>query len=460
MMSDILFASLNCRSLSSFSKQGMISNFCLQFDIDFIFLQETNVGSISLAKKIEMFFGAKAFWSFSSHRFTGAAILFFSSDVSYGKFEYDLDGRLIFVDVDIRGLKLRLVNIYAPTISADRKTFLHSLYTNFNTSRQLILGGDFNCIMNSKLDNMSTTWHSNSVHCRLDRFYISKSLLTSVRDCSIHPTPSTISDHDLICIKLVPENSIQLGHGYWKCNNSIFSDVNFINAFNVFWCKRMSGFVLTLDSWDKSEIKDFIVAFSKRKSRVSKSVINSLKRRYSLLQKTSLSCSSPQDYSDQINVIREQISVLHNKELCGVIIRSKCEFLKDSEKPSKYHFIRERKRSEKKVINKLVLDGKSLEDNASTMNAFRDFYLKLSSDEEIHLELMNDFLSDLPHLTSFEADQCDGPIELEEILSALKSMHNNKSPGSDGLSKEFYLSFSELFLPLLKSLYSLIFDVG
>jgi hypothetical protein len=124
-------------------------------------------------------------------------------------------------------------------------------------------------------------------------------------------TPSTVSDHDLIILKIVSENSISLGRGYWKCNNSIFSDTNFVKAFSDFWLKKMVGFVLTLESWDvlKSEIKDFIIAFSKKKTKISKGVINSLKRRYYLLQKSSLSSSNPQDYSDQINVIREQISI-------------------------------------------------------------------------------------------------------------------------------------------------------
>jgi hypothetical protein len=67
---------------------------------------------------------------------------------------------------------------------------------------------------------------------------------------------------------------------------------------------------------------------------------------------------------------------------------------------------------------------------------------------------MNDFLSDLPQLTNFDAQQCDGPIQSEEIRSALKGMQDNKSPGSDGLSKEFYFTFFDIISPLLVSLYS------
>ena len=34
-----------------------------------------------------------------------------------------------------------------------------------------------------------------------------------------------------------------------------------------------------------------------------------------------------------------------------------------------------------------------------------------------------------------------GPISLSEILKALKSMQNGKSPGNDSLPKEFYVHF-------------------
>ena len=40
-----------------------------------------------------------------------------------------------------------------------------------------------------------------------------------------------------------------------------------------------------------------------------------------------------------------------------------------------------------------------------------------------------------------ESKLCDGEIGLQEISSALNTMVNNKSPGNDGLPKEFYLAF-------------------
>ena len=49
----------------------------------------------------------------------------------------------------------------------------------------------------------------------------------------------------------------------------------------------------------------------------------------------------------------------------------------------------------------------------------------------------------MPCLSKEKQDSCEGVITEKELFQALKSMQNNKSPGNDGLSKEFYENFSE-----------------
>ena len=46
-----------------------------------------------------------------------------------------------------------------------------------------------------------------------------------------------------------------------------------------------------------------------------------------------------------------------------------------------------------------------------------------------------------PVLSKEQQDSCKGEITEKELLKALKSMENDKSPGNDGLSKEFYETF-------------------
>ena len=44
-----------------------------------------------------------------------------------------------------------------------------------------------------------------------------------------------------------------------------------------------------------------------------------------------------------------------------------------------------------------------------------------------------------PVLTQNDLQLCEGLITEVEVYTALASMKNNKSPGNDGLSKEFYI---------------------
>ena len=55
---------------------------------------------------------------------------------------------------------------------------------------------------------------------------------------------------------------------------------------------------------------------------------------------------------------------------------------------------------------------------------------------ETYLELIP-----LPKLTNKQTLSCEGIISEDEVFNSLKSMENNKSPGNDGLSKEFYEYF-------------------
>ena len=68
---------------------------------------------------------------------------------------------------------------------------------------------------------------------------------------------------------------------------------------------------------------------------------------------------------------------------------------------------------------------------------------------EAYLELIP-----LPKLTNEQALSCEGIISEDKVFKSLKSMENNKSPGNDGLSKEFYEYFwNEIKNPFLASIH-------
>ena len=59
-----------------------------------------------------------------------------------------------------------------------------------------------------------------------------------------------------------------------------------------------------------------------------------------------------------------------------------------------------------------------------------------SNNLEIYLNTMS-FLK----LTKEKSKTLDGGITEKELFIALQSMENNKSPGTDGLTKELYITF-------------------
>ena len=55
---------------------------------------------------------------------------------------------------------------------------------------------------------------------------------------------------------------------------------------------------------------------------------------------------------------------------------------------------------------------------------------------------------------------CEKNITTAEIQNAVSTFENNKSPGNDGLTGEFYKTFSEMLLNDLQQLYTEISEVG
>ena len=177
--------------------------------------------------------------------------------------DYDFVEHIEIILGKIQALKVKMykrnvvfINVYGP--NADDKTFFE-LLCNFleeNEENEFIIGGDFNTVLEPKLDkmggnpnthiksretiqtaienfdlndiwrvfngnNIQFTWHSSSkpyIFSRLDYFLVSNSLVNTVCDCTI--IPGFKSDHSIVTISMQFTNE-QRGPGYFKINNSI-----------------------------------------------------------------------------------------------------------------------------------------------------------------------------------------------------------------------------------------------
>ena len=95
-------------------------------------------------------------------------------------------------------------------------------------------------------------------------------------------------------------------------------------------------------------------------------------------------------------------------------------------------------------VRKLTKDGNEITDLSIINNELKQCYKNLYSRKPLMTEKQcMDHLSEVstPSLAKEEAEICEGKLTLQECLTALNQMPGNKSPGNDGLTKEFLLCF-------------------
>ena len=91
-------------------------------------------------------------------------------------------------------------------------------------------------------------------------------------------------------------------------------------------------------------------------------------------------------------------------------------------------------------------DNVSTPENVSAV--YRDFFCNLFAEEPMEVQQQSPFLDSLSlRLCEDQRDDLDGPLQLSELDAALRSMANGKTPGGDGLTKEFYVAFWDMVGP-------------
>ena len=191
----------------------------------------------------------------------------------------------------------------------------------------------------------------------------------------------------------------------------------------------------------KYEIRKFSICFSKEKAKRTRAKTFTLENKLKELEQNP-DCIFDRNYLSYKNR-REEI---YEEKANGVKIRSKCEWYERGEKSSNFFLSPEKQHALLNQVRILLCGEKEVTDKHKINQELECFYKNLFTKiSELQKKDINAYLSqiNIPILTEEQSQTCEGPIIESELLNALKSMPNNKPPGNDDLTKEFYETFWE-----------------
>ena len=479
--------SLNVRGLNSSRKRRQVFRWLHQQQSDIIFLQET-YSSAETIKRWETEWGGKIISSHGSTHSRGVMILFKPRlDVGFEKITTDSYGRFIIAEAIIDGTKIVLVNIYAPNDSKQQIAFLRDLSKQFLSmyaNENLVLGGDFNCVISTldkkggrpidskqtsinelqaliKTHNLLDSWRlknpnligftwanpSMKIQCRLDYFFVSKQLKSHLNECKI--LSNIHSDHSAVALSLrFDDSELTRGPGFWKFNNSLLSDTNYVELLTFMipvFAKKHQHVKDQGLYWEmiKMEIRAFTIKFSKEKAKQKCNEEKAL-----LSEMTKIQIKLQTSYSDSLKSdmekIKSKLSRIASVKTRGAIVRSRTRWYEHGERNSKYFYNLEKTNQKKKHITSLVVnDGDKITSPKDILEEeerfFRQIYTSTNTDPSC--SVFNEFFKTENALSEENATICEGAMSVDECERALKFMENNKTPGTDGLTSEFYRYF-------------------
>ena len=256
-------------------------------------------------------------------------------------------------------------------------------------------------------------------------------------------TPGLRSDHSVVKFSLKIKNTQQKGRGFFKFNASLLKDTKYVQEIKTiitdFKANNLQEKNFGLQ-WDtlKCLIRGHTIGYATAKKKKSKEFEQELKSRAEYLE----ICLNSTNY-EEYNTIKKELEQINNEYSLGQQIRSKAKYIEESEQNSAFFSREETRNYNTRYIRSLYSkDDQPITDPKQMLAEEESFYKELETKppkQEIDNSLFNTI--NTQKLNKEQVEICDAPITIEELGKSLKELPNKKSPGSDGLTSEFYNFF-------------------
>ena len=490
--------SLNVNGLGDFKKRKDVFSYLRDIKYDIYLLQETHFKA-NQENFIRASWGYEAWVAGVESNSKGVAILFNPS------FEYkihdinrDPNGTYLALDITIMQKRTTLISIYGPS-EGDNPAFIGTIDTIINTfsNETVIIGGDWNCLLNLNIDarnytstvnrprtrnkikdlmadnnlidifrcmhpdKRAYTWRRfNTVkQGRLDYFLISEDLSGQTMKTFI--SPGYRSDHSLVTLTL-RKNELKRDRQFWKFNNSLLKDKCYIEVVKSLIHTIRKQYAVPIYNSDNienitpediqftisdqlffetllMEIRRKTISYASYKKKRDTKEEEELKKNILLLEED---LEHLEDNRNELEQLKQALEISRVKKIDGIIVRSKVQWVKDGEKATKYFCNLEKRNFTNRTISFLERsDGQAITEQENILAEVHDFYKNLYSHKDTKDIDLQKYKEEAVCLTPHETVSLEGDITIEEAKITLKNMKNFKSPGPDGFTVEFYKFF-------------------
>ena len=491
-------STLNVNGLNETNKRRDVLCFLREQKHDIYFLQETHIKESS-ENYIRATWGYDIWTAGNSTNRNGVAILFNST------FEHkvhnvikDPEGSYILMDVDILDKRLTLTNIYGPS-TGDNPYFFEKIFNLVNQigNEIIITGGDWNCLQNPNLDSRNYSgnplrprsrrkindwmgdldlidvfrklfpdkraysWRrfNSTKQGRLDYFLISSDLLGEIKSATIRPGYRT--DHSLVTIT-IKKKEFKRDRTFWKFNNSLLKDSEYVRIIKELIEKIKSQYSVLIYAQDEipnipaneiqlnisdqlffetllMEIRGKTISYSSYKKKAERERETTLNEKLVTLEKNN---QISEEEMKSIEEIKNELEQIRKKKIDGITVRSRANWIHEGEKPTRYFCNLENRNFVNKTVSFLEKSsGAIIEDQREILTEVEHFYTESYSKRPVNNVNISNIIFDAPKLAENDVELLKNQITLREITLAIRNMKNNKSPGPDGFTVEFFKFF-------------------
>ena len=326
----------------------------------------------------------------------------------------DENGRFIILHIEIQGTPYILINYYGPNSESAQVKVLERIASylydmEIDDSVHFVLGGDWDLIFDKTLDFMVES--------------------PSLKYSSLKRLQSITIDFNLLDI--------------WRVRNPSFRQLT---------CRR--------SNLPKMSRIDFFLISNEMQYNVK-----FLENKVIMLEKHLVETEfKSETLILEYESAKADLEKINDYVPSGAIFRSKVRWYEEGEKNTSYFLSLEKRNKAKSHIRKIInTNDAEITDEKMILKEISNFYSNLYSkkprkSEDECLQYLASIST--PQLSSTDREACEGKITMQNCWEALMSMKDGKSPGNDGLTKEFFVCFFGEVAPLLIQSLNYSFTVG